>query len=339
MEALPVITKILAIFTSIIGFLIAFNIYRKKKSSKPMVCPLRGKCDNVVRSKYSKFLGIDLTDGGMAYYALIAVTYTALLVFAERVPDEITFLVLGLSLGAFLMSTYLTLIQAFVLKNWCTWCLCSAVVSTLIAIFGFMGLQIDLMALLDDYKWLIVIMHALAAAVGLGATTVTDISFMRFLKDFKIDEVESKTMRMYSQIIWFALGVLILTGVGLYLPSATALQGSSKFLLKVLVVGVIALNGIILNFFVTPRLSKIKFALKKKDLSPGMRKTRKIIYASGSVSIISWYVVFILGSVKSVPLSFCQVLLVYAFLVAIGLIGSQLYEKNIVKKASKELAS
>ncbi len=338
MEFLPSILKLLVIFSAFVGFVIAFNIHSKKKSKRPMVCPLNGKCDTVVNSKYAQFLGVDLAVGGMGYYALIALVYGGLLVFGEAVPEVVTFLVLGLSLGAFLFSAYLTGIQAFVLKSWCTWCLCSAAISTLIAIFSLLGLQVDILPILAEYKWLIVIVHALAAAIGVGATTVTDISFTKFLKDFRVDQAESKTMRMYSQIIWVALGVLILTGVGLYLPEAARLNESSKFLVKVIVVAVITLNGLALNFFVTPRLTKVKFEAKPGDISPRARFVRQLIYASGSVSIISWYVVFILGSVSSVPLPFMNVLLIYLGLLLFGLVGSQLYERIIIRKATKNLA-
>ena len=338
MDSLSTILKLLVIFSAFVGFTIAFNIFIKKKSKRPMVCPLNGKCDTVVNSKYSKFLGVDLTVGGMGYYAAIAVIYAVLLVLGESVPDEITFIVLGISLGAFLFSAYLTAIQAFVLKSWCTWCLCSAALSTLIAIFSVLGLQIDLIPLLIEYKWLIVILHALAAAVGVGVTTVTDVSFMRYLKDFRIDAVESRSMRMYSQLIWFALGLLIITGIGLYLPEAARLHESSKFLVKVVAIAVITLNGVVLNLFVTPRLGKVRFEAKPGEMTPRSRVVRQIIYASGSISIVSWYVTFILGSVSSVPLPFPNLLGIYLGLVLIGLIGSQLYERAIVRKAQKALA-
>ena len=330
---LTLIFKLLIIFISFGGFLLAFYIFNKKQTKKPMVCPLNGHCDTVVNSKYSSFLGVDLTVGGMAYYGLVAVVYAVLVVLGDAVPSEVRFFVTGISIGAFFFSLYLTFIQAFVLKSWCTWCLGSAFLTTLIAIMGVFGLPFDLIPLLRDYRSLIIILHALAAGIGVGVTTVTDWSFVKFLKDFRIDQLESKTMAMYSQILWLALGLLIVTGIGLYLPEAETLNQSSKFLLKVTVVGVITVNGLWLNIFVQPRLTKIAFDVLRKNLDSKARVTRRFVFASGAVSVLSWYLTFVLGMVDSIPFSYKTALLFYVAGLFIAVLASGVYEKVIALKA------
>ena len=333
-ELMNNLTSLVLLALSFSGFGVVFYIAQRKRKKATMVCPLRGKCDAVVYSKYARFLGIDLTTFGLGYYGVLSLAYILKLALPS-VPPEFSFIVLGLSVGGLLFSIYLTAVQAFVLRQWCTWCVISALVTTLLATIGLLTTDISLVALLAEYKGLIVIVHALAAAVGVGATTVTDVSFTRYLKDFRIDQVESKSMEMYSQIIWLALGLLIVTGIGLYLPNTEILNESSKFLVKVIAVGVITLNGVLLNIFVTPRLTKMSFAAYKKELTPGMRRTRSIIFASGGVSIVSWYLVFILGSLRSIPLTFGLGLVGYAGLVLAAIIGSQLYELQTVKKANQ----
>ncbi len=334
LESMNSVILLILLALSLSGFGVVFYIAQKKRKKATMVCPLRGKCDQVVYSKYARFLGIDLTTFGLGYYGVLSLAYILKLVLPS-VPPEFSFIVLGLSVGGLLFSIYLTAVQAFVLKQWCTWCVISAVITTLLAVIGLLTTDISLVALLTEYKGLIVIIHSLAAAVGVGATTVTDVSFTRYLKDFRIDQIESKSMEMYSQIIWLALGVLIVTGIGLYLPSAEMLNESSKFLVKVIAVGVITLNGVLLNIFVTPRLTKMSFAAYKKELTPGSR-TRSIIFASGGVSIVSWYLVFILGSLRSIPLTFGLGLVGYAGLILAAIIGSQVYEHQTVKKANQD---
>lgn len=130
-------TDIIIIALAILGFLLCIKIYRKKHQDKPLVCPLKGDCDSVIRSDYSKLFGIGLELYGMAYYGLIALSYAAMYAWPElHVPMFYTPLLI-LSIGAFLFSLYLTGLQAFKIKSWCTWCLTSAALSTLIAITSY----------------------------------------------------------------------------------------------------------------------------------------------------------------------------------------------------------
>ncbi|MDP3661586.1 MAG: vitamin K epoxide reductase family protein [bacterium] len=116
------------------GFLIALHIRRKKQAEEKFVCPLNFDCDAVVRSKYSRVAGVPIEIGGLIYYALITASY-ALFYFAPTLLSPIISLaVLATSGGAVLFSLYLTGVQMFALKEWCSWCLASA--SMCAVIFG-----------------------------------------------------------------------------------------------------------------------------------------------------------------------------------------------------------
>lgn len=120
------------ILAAIAGFYIAYRIRHKKKKG-PFVCPMNFDCHTVVTSEYSKVLGIPLEFIGMTYYALVAVSYSLFLALPElKVAVLYTQSVLVLSIAAFLFSMYLTAIQAFKLKQWCTYCLFSAGMCTII---------------------------------------------------------------------------------------------------------------------------------------------------------------------------------------------------------------
>lgn len=114
------------------GFSIASYISHCKNKKKPLVCPLRTSCDFVTTSDYSKFLGIHIEYIGMVYYALVTVLHLTILFFPEFATFRIILLGLAASSCAFLFSLYLTAIQAFVLRQWCTWCITSAVLCALI---------------------------------------------------------------------------------------------------------------------------------------------------------------------------------------------------------------
>jgi uncharacterized membrane protein len=319
----PTLAKTVVIFLGILGFILALWISHKKKKKEPMVCPLTGECGQVINSRYATFLGIDLTYIGMTYYVVIAVVYGLMLVWGSLASPEVIFIVLGVTTFAFLFSLYLIGIQAFILKRWCTWCLFSASLCALIFIVTISGIQVDVAALLAQYKGLIVLFHAIAAAIGVGAVTITDVFFFRFLKDYRISHDEAATMQVLSNVIWFALGLLVLTGIGLFVPNAVELLATPKFLIKQLLVLVLIGNGIMLNLVIHPRLVHISFGEAKVDHPGEMHHLRRLAYASGGISIVTWYSVFILGSLRNIPLSFGQLFSIYAILIAVAIAGSQ----------------
>ena len=126
----PYAFDVIIIFLAFVGYLIAAYIRHHKKNSKEkLVCPLKANCDEVIHSDYSKFLGISVEILGMFYYGLIAVAYGLFVVFPITETTVTVFLIHSASAAAFLFSFYLILVQAFAIKNWCTWCLISASIS------------------------------------------------------------------------------------------------------------------------------------------------------------------------------------------------------------------
>jgi uncharacterized membrane protein len=132
-------TSIVIIGAGLAGFLIARHIRAKKKEQKPFVCPLQFDCHKVVTSDYSKFLGIPLELWGMAYYAFIIVAYSSFLVSPGLKTSSVVYFIMVLTAFSFLFSVYLTAIQAFRLRQWCSWCLFSAALCTVILISGTVG--------------------------------------------------------------------------------------------------------------------------------------------------------------------------------------------------------
>jgi len=319
----PLLAKVIVIFLGVLGFLLALWIHHKKKQKEPMLCPFKGECGEVINSNYSKFLGIDLTYLGMAYYVFIALAYWSMAMFPSIVIPEVVFVILGITTFGFLFSLYLTGVQAFILKHWCTWCLFSVALCMLIFITTISGIELEIVPLLAQYKGLIVLFHAIAAAIGVGAVTITDIFFFRFLKDYRISHDEAATMQVLSNVIWFALGLLVLTGIGLFIPESDTLLLSSKFVMKMFLVLILIVNGVFLNLVVHPRLVDISFGEAHVHHSGELHHLRKLAYALGGVSIVTWYGVFILGSLRNVSLSFGELFGIYAILVAGAVAASQ----------------
>lgn len=120
---------VLIIFLAFGGFLIARYIRHHKKNSKEsLICPLKANCDTVIHSDYSKLLGIPIEVLGMIYYASLAVVYGLIIIFPGLGTPMFVSSLLFATVCAFVFSIYLTMVQAFILKNWCTWCIISATI-------------------------------------------------------------------------------------------------------------------------------------------------------------------------------------------------------------------
>ncbi len=137
MTTLPLMLIILCALT---GFSIALYIHFKKKEPKPLICPIGHSCDPVVRSDYSRFMCIPVEWLGILYYFLVLLAYFLLALHPALHTEAVQVFLLVVSGLAFLFSAYLTGVQAFILKEWCSWCLFSA---TLCAIIFFTTLTLS----------------------------------------------------------------------------------------------------------------------------------------------------------------------------------------------------
>jgi uncharacterized membrane protein len=123
------------IVLAFIGLSICGYIHNSKANAKPLVCPLGADCTAVLESRFSKILGVDVQVWGALYYTFIILAYSLLLVAPELISlPSVGYTMLFVTLGAFLFSLYLTAVQGFVIREWCTWCLSSALISVLIFI-------------------------------------------------------------------------------------------------------------------------------------------------------------------------------------------------------------
>ncbi len=318
---------------SLIGFSIAAYIFRRKRAEEHLICPLNGDCDSVVRSEYAFFFTIPVEVWGMLYYAALAFAYSVLVYFPALASPFVIFVLLGVTITAFLFSLYLTFIQAFALHEWCTWCLFSAGLCTLILLFAFLGLPFGLSPLLAENHDFIFALHLLAVALGIGGATIADVFFFKFLKDFRISKTEAAVLHTLSQVIWFALGFIVLTGVGLYIPAAVILNMSPKFLGKMVIVGVLIANGAFLNLLVSPKLVRISFGGKHEHKPNELRRLRKLAFALGAISITSWYSAFMLALWRDVPFLFAEILLGYGLVLCVAVAMSQFFEHRFAMVA------
>jgi uncharacterized membrane protein len=129
---------------SVIGFYIAWYLANKEINNASVACGPLGGCDTVQNSEFAIFLGLPMGVWGMLAYVFILVLW-GLVAFGLRAPGKsnpggffkrLVVLVkptmVAFSFFCVAFSVYLTVLEAFVIKATCTWCIGSAIVSTAI---------------------------------------------------------------------------------------------------------------------------------------------------------------------------------------------------------------
>lgn len=128
---------IIIIITAFGGLFITNLIHRKRKYSHQLICPVGADCDPVIYSKYSRLFRVPLETIGAVYYTIIVLTYAAFQVIPDLHSPGAALVLLELTTVALLFSIYLTGVQVFALKQWCTWCLFSAVICLIVFLIEF----------------------------------------------------------------------------------------------------------------------------------------------------------------------------------------------------------
>src|SRR5712692_8162481 len=99
--------------------------------SRPMVC-LGSGCDAIRASSYAHLWGLPLPVYGAAMYAALAILIFDQSFLPSPLERVLGFAVAGISGAGFLVSLYLTGLEALVIHAWCAWCVASALTVTLI---------------------------------------------------------------------------------------------------------------------------------------------------------------------------------------------------------------
>lgn len=179
-------------------------------------------------------------------------------------------------------------------------------------------------------------LHLLGVALGIGGATIADILFFRFLKNYRISKGEKAILETCSKLLWLALLILFITGIGLFFLDSENLLTNGKFQMKMIALGIIFVNGIALNMIVTPWLLKIPFDAPSKTMTSKVRLMRHLSFMLGAVSFVSWYFIFCISALRDVVLPLGPLFILYSTCIGLGIIGSQFFERHISKQALKE---
>lgn len=123
---------------SLLGAAVSAYVWASQMFNRPVACWTRD-CDRVIRSPYSRLLGIHNSAIGLwLFLSMFVMTLLEHLGLEPR-PELASQVIVRFSFIGSVVSLYLTYIQFFVLKGICNWCLTSAALVWAIFILALTG--------------------------------------------------------------------------------------------------------------------------------------------------------------------------------------------------------
>lgn len=310
------------------GLAIAITIHYVKRNKKQLICPTGSDCNVVITSRYSKFLGVPLEYLGIAYFSLVFVTYAVRIIFPYFLPTSFQIVLLIITISAVTFSLYLLFIQAFLLRQWCIWCILTAMFSITIFLFSLIWLE-RAMAFLVNIKNYLIFVQFLGFILGMGVSTVACFLFVRFLKDAHIDDREKDSLNRTSQLIWLGIFLVIVSQFALFASSPESFGSSSIFIAKITSMLVLVVATAILMILFAPLLEFIPFGSREVingELS-SFRPLRKPALITGAIALVSWYFSFATNFLPEYPLA--VFFIIYFVLILFAVIVSLFYERKL----------
>lgn len=116
---------------SILGIADAGYLTYKHTRKQPLVCPIGDSCSLVTESRWSHLFGVRTEVLGLLYYLSLLFGILGILLI-PAVREQLLGLLLWVTGFGVLFSIFLVSLQAFVIKNYCFYCMISALLSLLL---------------------------------------------------------------------------------------------------------------------------------------------------------------------------------------------------------------
>ncbi|MEK7123653.1 MAG: hypothetical protein AAB851_02040 [Patescibacteria group bacterium] len=186
-----------------------------------------------------------------------------------------------------------------------------------------------------DWHVILVTIHIIGVALGVGGATVSDFLFFKSIKDGKIEAKEFDFMKAASKIVWTGFVVLVFSGVSMFIYERLEMAGPEEMYnpgiwAHIIAALVIFFNGLAMHWKVFPAFESslgVPFGRAEQIL-----KSRKIIFTTGAISIVSWYFALILGATRGFGLPFSWILAFYAFAVIGAVVVANIVGGYVIKK-------
>ncbi len=107
--------------------------YKRYFEKKPLVCPIGHDCNAVVESRWGNIFGIHNSVLGVFFYGGTLIGGLVLVLTPDLIFNLTFYIFIGAAIGL-VFSIFLTLLQKYVIKDYCFYCLISALISLLLFI-------------------------------------------------------------------------------------------------------------------------------------------------------------------------------------------------------------
>ena len=124
---------------AMVGLGVALYLSYVEVNQVEAICGPIGECNIVQASPYARLLGVPIAVLGLLSYLAIVVLWFGQRILHNHLQAISALLLLGITVFGTGFSAYLTVLELFVIKAVCAWCLTSAVITTLIMILMVKG--------------------------------------------------------------------------------------------------------------------------------------------------------------------------------------------------------
>jgi hypothetical protein len=166
--------------------------------------------------------------------------------------------------------------------------------------WGSVIMQSFFLVLASDPAWIgtgLRVVHFCGLVLGVGAATLLDLIIARFILTRGISSEHVYVVDFSSKIVTIGLALLWISGIGFlvhYGVFEPAKLQNPKIWAKIAIVAVLSVNGLLVHYFVLPRIRNQVGKRLLDGLSP---IDCSLVLLAGTVSVISWYVPLILGAI------------------------------------------
>lgn len=180
----------------------------------------------------------------------------------------------------------------------------------------------DLFPLLGfiELKTFLLIFHIFGVALGAGGALFSAAIFTKVMFDKKVNQTELEFIELASLLVTAGLGLLILSGIGLFLTNPEGYLASTKFIAKMTIVGILVVNGVLIHSLHVPVLKK-HLDQHLPDV-PGFKKRSLYMYVGGAISMTSWATAVVLGALRTIPYPYELIMSVYLGVLILGILFS-----------------
>ncbi len=163
-----------------------------------------------------------------------------------------------------------------------------------------------------DVFQILIIIHLVGTALGVGGATFAEINVLKALKDGIISPDESNLMHGVYTTMRVGLVIAVLSGLGFLvyyqLNGMEELLYQAKLWAKMTIIGFLVLNAVLLH---------------KKKIS--------LLWGS-AISFTAWYAALIIGSLGKISYSYFEILGFYAVFVVVAAGAIHLLHKKLIPR-------